>query len=91
MISATPNSQSPRAAVFLLCALLGAAVVEIEAQSGGVPGGVSGAVRPSSHAQYEEAAKAAIAHLNARSNALPEYTLGRVVEVKKQVVAGQYS
>jgi len=93
MLSPTPtalsSSKSHRAAgaAALLCVLmLGASVVETEAQN--MPGGVSGAVAPSTHEQYEEAANAAVAHLNARSNALPAYTLGRVVEVKKQVVAG---
>ena len=52
------------------------------------PGGISNAVSPSQHDTFEAAAKVAVDHLNARSNAVPEYTLGRVVSVRTQVVAG---
>jgi hypothetical protein len=53
-----------------------------------MPGGVSGPVPASSHADFTAAAEAAVAGLNAKSNAIPEYKLGRVIQVKKQVVAG---
>jgi len=53
-----------------------------------MPGGVSGAVHPSNHGAFDAGGRAAVAHLNERSNVVPEYTLGRIVSVRKQVVAG---
>lgn len=53
-----------------------------------MPGGVSGAVSPSEHDRFEASAQVAVDQLNARSNAVPGYTLGRIASVRKQVVAG---
>jgi len=51
-------------------------------------GGVSGAVAKGEHDKYQVQATAAVDHLNSVSNSIPAYELGRVVEVKTQVVAG---
>ena len=70
-----------------LCFVVG--VVDVQGQRVNMPGGVSSPVHPSEHDGFGASVRAALEDLNGRrSDVKTEYTLGRVVSVRKQVVAG---
>mmetsp|Transcript_12149 Transcript_12149/g.29426 ORF Transcript_12149/g.29426 Transcript_12149/m.29426 type:complete len:272 (-) Transcript_12149:660-1475(-) len=81
-----PRPTSPLLRVLLLVCVVSCGMQGADSQT--MPGGVSKDVHQSNQGAFEAGGRAAVAHLNERSNVVPEYTLGRIVSVRKQVVAG---